>query len=309
MKILVVGAGAIGGYFGGRLLESGQDVTFLVRKARAQMLARDGLQIRSPAGDASLASPPTVQAGALRDSFDLIILSCKAYHLQQALEDMAPAVGAQTVILPLLNGMQHLERLDARFGAERVLGGLCVIPATVGADGIVRHLGASAGLSFGERDGSSSLRVERIAQAMANARFDSRLSTTIVQDMWNKWVFLATLAGSTCLMRAPVGNIVEAPGGEQAILDLLEECRRVAEANGYAPGDAAMQRSRTMLTEAGSTLSASMLRDLEQGSAVEADHVIGDLLARGETVGLALPMLCLAYTHLKAYEARRGRLT
>lgn len=307
MRMLVVGAGAIGGYFGGRLLESGRDVTFLVRKARAETLARNGLQIRSAQGDADLPSPPTVQAHALNGMFDLVILSCKAYQLSQAIEDMAPAVGEQTTILPLLNGMRHLELLEARFGAERVLGGQCVIPVTLDAEGVVRHLGASAGLSFGERDGSRSPRVERIAEAMANARFDARLSTAILQDMWDKWVFLASLAGMTCMMRAPIGDIVAAPGGEQAILDLLEECRSVAEANGHAPKDTAMQRAHKMLTEAGSSLSASMLRDLEQGSAVEADHVIGDLLARGEAAGLALPLLRLAYLHLKAYEARRGR--
>lgn len=307
MKILVVGAGAIGGYFGGRLLESGQDVAFLVRKARAEALARNGLQIRSAQGDANLPPPRTVQANALNETFDLIIVSCKAYHLTQAIEDMAPAVGAQTAILPLLNGMQHLDLLDARFGAEHVLGGQCVIPVTLDAEGVVRHLGPAAGLSFGERDGSRSQRVEHIAQAMANARFDSRLSITILQDMWDKWVFLASLAGITCLMRAPIGDIVAAPGGERAILDLLEECRRVAEANGHAPKDAAMQRSRGMLTDAGSTMSASMMRDLEQGSAVEADHVIGDLLARGKVAGLELPILRLAYVHVKAYEARQGR--
>jgi 2-dehydropantoate 2-reductase len=306
MKILVVGAGAIGGYFGGRLLENGQDVTFLVRKARAEQLARHGLQIRSAVGDINVPSPQTVQADALSEPFDLVILSCKAYHLQQALEDMAPAVGARTAILPLLNGMRHLDLLDARFGSEHVLGGQCVIPVTLDTEGVVRHLGAAAGLSFGERDGNRSQRVERMAEAMANARFDSRLSTTILQDMWDKWVFLASLAGITCMLRAPIGDIVAAPGGEQAIRDLLEECRRVAEASGHAPRDTAMQRARTMLTEAGSTLSASMLRDLEQGSAVEADHVIGDLLARGELAGLTLPMLRLAYTHLKAYEARRA---
>jgi 2-dehydropantoate 2-reductase len=306
MKILVVGAGAIGGYFGGRLLESGQDVTFLVRKARAEALARKGLPIRSAQGDVDLPPPRTVQADALNETFDLIIVSCKAYHLPQAIEDMAPAVGEQTAILPLLNGMRHLDMLDARFGGEHVLGGQCVIPATLDAEGVVRHLGPAAGLSFGERDGSRSPRVERIAEAMADARFDSRLSTSILQDMWDKWVFLASLAGGTCMMRAPIGDIVAAPGGERAMLDLLEECRRVAEANGHAPKDAAMERSRGMLIAKGSTMSASMLRDLEQGSAVEADHVIGDLLARGDAAGLASPILRLAYVHLKAYEARRS---
>lgn len=307
MKILVVGAGAIGGYFGGRLLENGQDVTFLVRKARAETLARNGLQIRSPTGDANLAAPRTVQANALSETFDLIILACKAYQLQQAIDDMAPAVGAQTAILPLLNGMKHLDLLDARFGAAHVLGGQCAIPVTLDAEGVVQHLGALATLSFGERDGSRSQRVERMAQAMADARFNKRLSETIVQDMWDKWGFLASLAGITCLMRAPVGDIVAAPGGAKAALDLFGECCRVAEANGQAPGDAALQRSRAMLTEPGSTMSASMLRDLEQGNQVEADHVIGDLLTRGVAAGLELPILQLAYVHLKAYEARRGR--
>ena len=305
MKILVVGAGATGGYFGGRLLESGQDVTFLVRPARADILARDGLLIRSPVGDVSLPSPPTVQASALNRSFDLILLGCKAYHLPQVIEDMAPAVGAETTILPILNGMRHLDLLDARFGPARVLGGSCFIAATLDAQGVVLHLNKPHGLTYGERDGSRSPRVERIEQAMAKARFEPRLSTSMLQDMWNKWVFLASLAGITCLMRAPIGDIVAAPGGTQAALALLEECRRVAEAQGHAPDEAALQRSRTVLTEAGSGLSASMLRDLEQGAPVEADHVVGDMLARGEAAGLDLPMLRIAYAHLKAYEARR----
>jgi 2-dehydropantoate 2-reductase len=307
MKILVVGAGATGGYFGGRLLESGEDVTFLVRKARAETLARNGLQIRSPAGDAALPSPPTVQASSLKDGYDLIIVSCKAYHLPQVIEDMAPAVGAHTAILPLLNGMRHLDLLDARFGAAHVLGGQCIIAATLDAEGVVRHLNQSHSLTFGERDGSRSARVERIAQAMSNARFEPRLSTSILQDMWDKWVFLASLAGITCLMRASVGDIVTAPGGERATLDLFKECRRVAQAQGHAPSDVVLERGRSVLTEPGSALSASMMRDLERGGAVEADHVIGDLLMRGEAAGLELRMLRLAYTHLKAYEARRGR--
>ena len=306
MKMLVVGAGATGGYFGGRLLESGEDVTFLVRQARAETLARDGLRIRSPAGDATLPSPPTVQASSLKDTYDLIIVSCKAYHLPQVIDDVAPAVGAHTAILPLLNGMRHLDLLDARFGAAHVLGGQCIIAATLDAEGVVRHLNQSHSLTFGERDGRRSPRLERIAQAMSHARFEPRPSTTILQDMWDKWVFLASLAGITCLMRASVGDIVAAPGGERAALDLFKDCRSVALAHDHAPSDAVLERGRSVLTERGSSLSASMLRDLERGGAVEADHVIGDLLLRGEAAGLELPMLRLAYAHLKAYEVRRG---
>ena len=306
MRILVVGAGATGGYFGGRLLESGQDVTFLVRPARAQALADHGLVIRSAFGDATLRAP-TVTADALRQPYELILLSCKAYHLSQAIADIEPAVGEGTAILPLLNGMRHLDALDARFGATRVLGGLCVIAATLGAQGEIRHLNRSHSLTFGERDGSRSARVERIAQAMAGAKFESRLSGEVLQDMWDKWVFLASLAGITCLMRAPVGDIVAAPGGLEAILAMLEDCRRVASDQGHAPAESVLAKARSVLTEEGSTLSASMMRDLEQGGSVEADHVIGDLLARAAP-GTTLPLLRMAYAHLKAYEGRRAKL-
>jgi len=307
MRILVVGAGATGGYFGGRLLESGQDVTFLVRARRATQLAERGLVIHSGFGDVSVPSPSIVQADSLRETFDLILLSCKAYHLPQVIEDMAPAVGANTTIVPLLNGMRHLDMLDARFGAERVLGGQCIIASTLDAEGGVRHLNRSHSLTFGERDGTRSGRVERVLDAMSKASFEPRLSTSILQDMWDKWVFLASLAGITCLMRAPVGDIMAAPGGKQATLHLLDDCRRVAEYAGYAPSDAVLARARGILTEADSSLSASMMRDLEQGGLIEADHVLGDLLARSGGLSDELTMLRTAYAHLMAYEARRSR--
>jgi len=307
MRTLVIGAGATGGYFGGRLLEAGEDVTFLVREKRAAQLAEQGLVIRSSLGDVTLPSPTTEQAGGLREPYDLILLSCKAYHLPQVMEDMAPAVGPHTVILPVLNGMRHLDLLDARFGAERVLGGQCVIAATLDAQGIVRHLNPSHGVTFGERDGSRSARVESILASMSKAKFEPRLSTTILQDMWDKWVFLASLASITCLMRAPVGDIMAAPGGEQATLQLLDDCRSVARHNGHEPSEAVVARARGVLTEKGSALSASMMRDLEQGGLVEADHVVGDLLARAGATDQALPMLRTAYAHLKAYEARQSR--
>ena len=127
MRILVVGAGAIGGYFGGRLLQAGRDVTFLVRPKRAAELARDGLVIKSPNGDATLKNPPVVQADKLNEKFDVVLLSCKAFDLDDAIKSFAPAVGPQTAIIPLLNGMRHLDVLDENFGKGRVLGGLCGI--------------------------------------------------------------------------------------------------------------------------------------------------------------------------------------
>jgi 2-dehydropantoate 2-reductase len=317
MRILVVGAGATGGYFGGRLLQHGRDVTFLVRERRAAQLARQGMKIRSAKGDADLPAPPTVLAADLRAPYDavpydvmpydLILLSCKAYGLEQAMADIAPAVGPDTAILPLLNGMRQLDLLDARFGAQRVLGGQCVIAATLDAQGGVQHLNQSHSLTFGERDGSASGRMRAITSTLSDAGFDARPSHTILQDMWDKWVFLASLAGITCLLRGSVGAIVAAPGGRTAALTLLEECRAVAERCGHAPGEATMQRARGVLTEAGSSLTASMLRDLEHGHPIEADHVIGDMLARADRQREELSLLAVAYAHLKIYEAGRAQ--
>jgi 2-dehydropantoate 2-reductase len=306
MRILVIGAGAIGGYFGGRLLAAGRDVTFLVRPARAQKLAATGLVIRSPLGDATLPAPPTVTAEALQGHFDLILLSCKAYDLVSAADSFAPAVGPDTAILPLLNGMRHLELLAERFGGNTVLGGLAIISTTLDADGRILHLNDMHLMAFGERNGAVSPRIKAIASALSGAGFEARLSENIMQEMWEKWVFIAGSAGINCLMRASVGDIVAA-GATDFTTALLDECRAIATAQGFPPADAALQRMRGMLTASGSTFAASMLRDIERGAPIESDHIIGDLLARGATQQNKYPLLRIANAHLKAYEARRNR--
>jgi 2-dehydropantoate 2-reductase len=311
MRILVVGAGAIGGYYGGRLLEAGQDVTFMVRPRRAADLAASGLRITSLRGDVTLPNPPTVLADNLREPYDLVLLSCKAYDLDGAIAAFAPAVGAQTAIMPLLNGMRHLDVLDQRFGADRVLGGQCLVAVTLDAHGTVVHLNDSDHLTFGERDRSGSERVRAISAAMAAAKFDARASDDILQSMWEKWVFLATLAGSTCLMRAAVGDIAEAPDGTRIVLTLFDECAAVAQASGHAPRSAFVQRSQATLSAAGSPLTASMLRDIERNAPIEADHIVGDLIRRGLQAGASprdFSVLGVAHAHLKAYEARRRRM-
>ena len=306
MRILVVGAGAIGGYFGGRMLASGSDVTFLVRPRRAAELASAGLVIKSPNGDVTLKNPPAVQADRLAETFDVVLLSCKAFDLDDAIKSFAPAVGPQTAIIPLLNGMLHLDLLDGKFGRERVLGGLCAIAVTLNEQREVVHLQPMQSLTFGERDGTLSDRVRAIAEAMAGGQFGSVASEHIIQDMWEKWVFLASLAASTCLMRSSVGHILAAPGGRDFILGMLDECAAVAAAEGYAPRAPFLERTRGMLTAEGSPMTASMFRDIKAGAAVEADHVIGDLIRRGDAAKVPVPRLRTAYTHLKAYENQRG---
>ncbi|MFB6417433.1 MULTISPECIES: 2-dehydropantoate 2-reductase [Bradyrhizobium] len=306
MRILVVGAGAIGGYFGGRLLQAGRDVTFLVRPRRAGELASDGLVIKSPNGDVTLKNPPTVQAGALKDKFDVVLLSCKAFDLDDAIKSFAAAVGPNTAIIPMLNGMKHLDTLDAKFGKERVLGGLCAIAATLNEQREVVQLQPMQSINYGERDGKLSDRVKAIDEAFKSGIAGATASQNIMQDMWEKWVFLSSLAASTSLMRTSVGNILAAPGGRDFLLGMLDETSAIAAASGYTPGGPFFERVKGLLTTDGSPMTASMFRDIKAGLPVEADHVIGDLVARADAAKVPVPKLRIAYTHLKAYEKQRA---
>ena len=303
MRILVVGAGAIGGYFGARLAAAGRDVTFLVRPKRAEQL-KSGLFVRSPKGDVKIAAPKLVTESTLCDPFDLVLLSCKSYDLDSAMDSFARAVGPATMILPLLNGESHIDLLKKRFGAGAVLGGQCQISSTLDEQGHVVHLNDWHMLGFGELDGSRSTRIEAVSESFTGANFEPQLSLHILQDMWEKWIFIATMAGITCLMRAALGDI-EAAGGTSIALELFAECGAIAGKNGYVPRAAAGERIRKTLSTPGSTLMASMLRDVEGHRRTEHEHILGDLLARAQ--GTRTPVLEICLAHLRAYEARRLR--
>ncbi len=306
MNILVLGAGAVGGYFGGRLAEAGADVTFLVRPGRAAQLAGAGLVVDSPAGD--IRGPvPTVGADAVTPSFEVVILTCKAYDLDAAIDAIRPAMGPATVVLPLLNGLSHLDRLDAALGADHVLGGLAQITATLTADGVIRHLSPMHRLVFGARTAAQEDVCRRLGEIMEKARFDGVMSERILQDMWEKWVLIATLAGATCLMRGALCDILAAPSGEALIVAIQGEAALIADACGVPVRDKAMEATRRALTDKASTMAASMMRDLEAHRPTEADHVFGDLLARGNAHGVAAPLLDLVFLHLQTYANRQAR--
>ncbi|MET0755212.1 MAG: 2-dehydropantoate 2-reductase [Pseudoxanthomonas sp.] len=308
MRILVLGAGGTGGYFGGRLAQSGADVTFLVREGRAVQLEEHGLQIRSPLGDADFPVAHVVaeQLAALADEkpFDLVLLSCKAYDLASSLAAITPAMGAKTTVMPILNGLLHYAELDQRYGRERVLAGLCFISASKGASGEVMHLGRPASITFGERDGDpDSARVREFANLCAKANLDHLAAADIDQQLWNKYSFLATLAAGTCLMRASVGSIVAGEGGREFMHALYDECLAVAAAAGHPVTTPSQATALGTLTQPGSPVKASMLRDLEAGQQVEAAHIVGDMLHRAQAASLSTPLLAAAWCHLQAYQA------
>ena len=237
----------------------------------------------------------------------MVILTCKAYDLDAAIESVALAVGPDTAVLPLLNGMQHLDVLDARFGPGRVLGGTCFISARLDEAGRVVHVSDLHRLAFGERPGGRSPRVEAIAATMAGANFEVAASDRIVLEMWEKWVFLASLAGITCLTRSSVGDVVTAGGADLAAA-LLEECRSVAVAAGYPPRDDSLQAALGRLTDAGSAVTSSLLGDVERRGRTEVDHVLGDLIRRrGDAADGDRSLLRVAYVAVKAAEARAAR--
>ena len=310
MRILILGAGGTGGYFGGRLAQAGVDVTFLVRPARAAQLQRDGLVIRSPMGDAAFpvahVTADALPAMAAAQPFDLVVLSCKAYDLDSSIEAITPAVGPRTSVLPILNGLRHYAALDARFGRNAVLGGLCFISAAKAGDGAVLHLGKPAKLTFGERDGDNgSARVLAFAAACVQAGLDHLASDRIGQEQWVKYTFLTALAAATCLLRADIGTIVATDDGEAIVRGLYAECLAVAEASAEPIPSTAQEAALGALVQAGSPMKASMLRDLEAGQQVEAGHIVGDMLARARSFDQAAPLLQVAYSHLQAYQAQR----
>jgi 2-dehydropantoate 2-reductase len=304
MRILVVGAGAIGGFFGGRLLAAKRDVTFLVRERRAAQLARTGLVIKSKMGDVNLPSPPLVSAETLKQPYDVVLLACKAFDLEGALTSFAPAVGPETAILPLLNGFAHVEILARRFSKKNVLGGQAALPLTLDAEGRILHLAEMLGISFGELDGTPSARVAALAAEFAAAGIQAGQSGEILQEMWEKWAFIATAGGITSLMRGTVGDIV-AGGGAPLAVALYDEIGLIAAANGHPLRPATVDRAKATLTAAGSPFNSSMARDVENGFPTEAEHVVGDLLKRAK--GGEYPVISTALAHLRTYEARRKR--
>jgi 2-dehydropantoate 2-reductase len=307
MRILVIGAGAVGGYFGARLQAAGRDVTFLVRERRAEQLRQSGLQVFGPTGDLSLTPQlrTAAEIHARPESFDVILLSTKAYSLDAAMDDFAPAVGEATMILPLLNGMGHLDTLVARFGEAAVLGGSTRISADLDEQGRVHSFEMLHDLNYGERDKSVTPRIQALDALLRGAGFDAFLQPDIIAFMWNKWTILSALAATTCMMRGSIGEIARVPGGVELELAMLAESTAIATAYGYAPPAEFLSACQKRFTDPASDLTASMFRDMTRGNPVEVEHVLGDLLRRGAAKGVVTPLLKAAYVQLSVYEHGR----
>ncbi|AQV94682.1 2-dehydropantoate 2-reductase [Cupriavidus necator] len=306
MKILVLGAGAMGGYYGARLIEAGADVTFLVRPGRAQALERHGLVVRSELGDFHR-PVSTVLAGEVDAQYDLVLLACKAYDLDDAMAAISPAVGSGTAVLPLLNGLGAYDRLDHRFGRERVLGGVSYIATTLAADGTVLHAGRVDRLVVGPRAAQTSALAADFHALVSRAAGARELSGAIEQELWNKWAMIAAGAVMTCLMRGTVADIMKTQDGRRLMLDAMAECLTVAQLCGHAIPEPVAHAMQGRLLDSSSTWAASIMRDIAQGAPrIEADAIVGDLIARAAERGRDLPLSRMAYCHLQVYQGQRA---
>ncbi|MFD8976927.1 MULTISPECIES: ketopantoate reductase family protein [Streptomyces] len=303
MKILVVGAGATGGYFGALLARSGQDVTFLVRPARAAALRERGLRVVGRDEEWVL-TPRLVTADELTGPYDLVLLSVKSTGLDRAVEDIAPAVGPDTAVVPLLNGLAHIDVLNARFGAPAVLGGVAKVVTTLDDSGDIRRLAPLAHLAFGEQDGTVSARVERIRAVFDASGIDAPVPDRVMTAMWHKWVFITTFGAVTSLMRGTVGDVYDTPGGPALGPAVLDEAAAVAAAAGHPVPEAERAATLAVVSASGSPMVPSLYRDLTAGHPTEVEHLFGDLTDRARALGVATPLLDLATLHLRVHQRR-----
>lgn len=301
MKILVLGAGAVGGYFGGRLLEKGEDVTFLVREKRQEQLKKNGLQIKSVHGDVTL-RPKTILADDQDHPFDVVILATKAYHLEDGLKAIEPFVRDYTIIIPLLNGMEHMEDIKGYYSPSQLFGGLCFIETTLDSEGTIIQTSPTHDVVFGEWNGEKTERALKIAEAFSHTKANFRLSDHIQQEMWHKYLFITTLSGITSLMRSSIGPIRDTMEGRTYIQQLFEESRATMEAHGAPIAEGIVEKQMNLIEKQAATLKSSMLRDIEKNAHIEADHLQGYLLLLAERYDVETPLLRLIYQHLKVYE-------
>jgi len=296
--------GAVGGYFGAKLSQAGRDVTFLVRPGRADQIRSDGLRVISPHGEVVL-NPKLVGAGDLDVPFDLVFLSVKAFALDAAMDNFASAVGPQTMILPVLNGMRHIDLLIRRFGESAVIGGVCRVATEIDAAGRIMQIADIQELTYGERSGQATARTAALDATLRGAGFEARLSSDITHAMWEKWLQIASLGAINCLARGSIGDIVGAPGGADLARAILTECAAITTACGHKPSEVFLEQNSRALTAPGSPLTSSMYRDLCKGAPVEVDHILGDLLERGREHGVITPLLQAAFVNLRVYQDAR----
>jgi len=301
MKIAVVGAGGVGGYFGARLAASGQDVWFIARGAHLEAMRRDGLRVTSANGDLLIKPVQATEQPAQVGTVDLVMIAVKLWSTGDALRDARPMIGRDTAVVSFQNGVVAVDQLAAAYGRERTLGGVASIAAVIEKPGVIRHTGTMAMLQFGELDGAISPRVQALQQACEKAGIQCRASDAIQKAIWEKYVFLVGASAMTALTRLPLGPVREDPDTRALIAQIMAEAAALGRAKGVPLDADLVDKLLVRLDGLPREMVASMLGDLERGNRLELPWLSGGVAAMGKEAGLATPANQFVYAALKLY--------
>ena len=300
MKILVLGAGGIGGFFGSHLHEVGEDVTFLVREERKPVIEKNGIQIKSPIGNLSI-QPNLITKNELTPMYDIVLLTCKSYNLNEVIADLDLLNGHGTII-PFLNGQTHLQKLDIHFDKKNIYGGVAYISSNVNESGVIEHVGKNNKITFGSRIGENSDLIKDFYKRCVKTKFDASLSNNIDQDVWEKWIFIATLAGATTLFKTSLDKINMSREGMMFIMGLFNECCQISKLNGFEIREEVKNIHESFFVNKNSKVKASMLIDMEKKSITEHEHIFKELIKLGINKGFESNILKIIYLNMLIYE-------
>lgn len=304
-RILIVGAGAAGGYIGAELIAAGRDVTFLVHPRTMDRLTTSGLRLRDR-GETSTTVVRALTAAELHDAYDLIVIAIRANAVTSAIDDVRAAVGPDTRIVPIMNGMRHLSLLVDAFGPERVLGAATRLVTSMTQDGVIEVVTPGIEMQIGQLDGSAaSTALQETARQLDVANIEVTIRSDVVMAMWEKFAFIASTAVLTCLIGDEVGPIARAEGGIPLARGVLGEVAAVAAARGYALDDATRAAIEAVLTDTSSTFGPSMFRDMHAGRTIEIS-VLADLADLARRGGVSTPLLDASMVAIDVHNRRVG---
>ena len=297
MKILILGAGAIGGFFGAHLMKSGADITFLVREKRKDELKKSGINIFSINGELKV-NPKLLDKNLSGQHFDVIILTNKSYDLIESIREIKPYVN-KTVIIPLLNGMAHYEILDKEFGKEKIFGGTAYISTAMNNYGSIQQITSRASIKFGPRTQKNISIANKFYEICKETEFECDFSDHIELDLWRKYVLIGATAASTVLFQKPLGEICATTYGKRLIIEIHEECKKIVLSKGYDIGIEATNYNLKLITDKDSLLKASMLRDFESGKKTECEHILGYLIELAKRNNVQCNLIKAAHTRIQ----------
>jgi len=306
VKIAVMGAGGVGGYFGARLAQSGADVTFIARGAHGAAIRESGLKVFSPNGDVLVQPAKATDDPSRVGAVDVVMFCVKLWDVESGAEHCRPLLGADTAVISFQNGVDAEERIAAILGAEHAVGGVAAISAFIESPGVIRHTGKMAWLKYGELDGRSSPRIEAFDAACRKAGFEASISPDIVADIWRKFAFLAPMAGATAATRMPIGPILGDPDARRLFTDLIAETVAVGRARGARLEDGLEAKQLAFAEGLPAEMKASMLGDLERGNRLELPWLTGAVARLGRELGVPTPVSEVVYAVLKLHAEGQG---